>query len=179
MAELKDRYATALLEMSLERGELEETLVQANLLRGWLREEQLADLLANPHIPKAAKRELLENVFTGRLSNDLLGLLYLVVEKGRETVLPSALDAYITLGDRHRGRAAATLVSAVELRPEQVSAVKQALSKKLGKEIELSFRQDSALIGGFYVYVDGRLIDCSVRSRLQALKESLIKRGVK
>ena len=176
MAELKDRYAAVLLEMSLESGELEAHLAQASLVRERLQKEQLAVVLENPHIPNATKRGMLDDFFGDRISSDLMGFLYLAVENGREAMILSTLDAYIEMGDRHRGKAMAYVVSAKALSPEQVDDLGALLSKKLGKRTEILNREDPSLIGGFYIHVNGRLIDRTLRTHLRSLKESL-KRG--
>ncbi len=179
MAELKDRYAAALFEMSLESGELDAHLAQASFVRDRLEKEQLAELLENPHIPNGTKQDLLEKLFGDQISGDLMGFLHLAVEKGREAIIIATLDAYIEMGDQHRGKAMAYVVSAKALRPEQVDALRALLSKKLGKRIELLTREDASLIGGFYIHVNGRLIDRTVRTHLRNLKESLRRGGVK
>lgn len=176
MAELMDRYASVLFEMSLEADALEEHLAQAILLRARLEKEQLACLLEDPHIPDETKRELLEARFGDQIGDDLMGFLRLSVEKGREAAILPTLSAYIEMGESYRGRAVAYVVSAVALRPDQTDALGALLSRKTGKQVEILAREDPALIGGFYIHLDGRLIDQTVRTRLQNLKESL-KRG--
>lgn len=176
MAELKDRYAAALFEMSLESGELESHFSQVTLLRERLEKEQLTGLLENPHIPNATKRELIERLFGGEIFSDLMGFLLLTVEKGRESMILPTLDAYLELWNQHQGKAMAYVVSAQALRPEQVDALSALLSRKLGKKTEILTREDPGLIGGFYIHVDGRLIDRTVRTELRNLKENL-KRG--
>ncbi|MGF7145194.1 F-type H+-transporting ATPase subunit delta [Anaerotaenia torta] len=173
MAELKDRYAASLFEMALETGELKSYFSQVSLLRDILEKEHLTELLENPHIPDATKRELLEKHFGGEISGDLMGFLRLMVEKGRESIILPTLDTFLELGNQHRGKTIAYVVSAVALRPEQVDALSGLLSKKLGKKAEILTREDPALIGGFYIHVDGRLIDRTVRTGLRNLKETL------
>lgn len=176
MAELKDRYAAALFEMSLASGAWEEHLAQAARVRDRLEKERIAGFLENPHIPNATKHELLENLFAAGLAGDLMGFLHLTVDKGREAMMLPTLTAYIELGEQRRGKAIAYVVSAKALEPEQAEALSALLSKKLGKRVEILAKEDPSLIGGFYVHVDGCLIDRTVRTDLRNLKESL-KRG--
>jgi F-type H+-transporting ATPase subunit delta len=177
MAELKDRYATSLFEMSLESGALDEHLSQALFLRDSLEKERLIEILENPHIPDADKRALLERRFGGRIPDDFMGLLLLMIEKGYESVILPTLDAYIDRGSGRRGKAMAYVVSAVALTAEQTEALRAVLSAKLGKEIEIMTSEDPDLIGGFYIHVDGKLIDQTVRASLTNLKETLQRGG--
>ncbi|NLF35451.1 MAG: ATP synthase F1 subunit delta [Clostridiales bacterium] len=179
MAELKDRYAAALFEMSLESGALESHLAQAAFALETLGQEQLEEFLENPYISRVSKRELLERLFDPPLSSELMGFFHFAVEKGRGGLILPTLASYIELGEQRRGKAIAYVVSAAALRPEQADAIGALLSRKLGKRIEILTREDPALIGGFTIHVDGRLIDRTVRTHLRDLKESLRRGGTR
>lgn len=176
MAALKDRYAVALFEMSLEAGALEQHLAQAVRLRERLEKERLIGLLENPHVPDAAKREMLASRFEGQLADELMGFLRLAIEKGREAMIMQTLSAYIEMAEGYRGRAAAYVVSAKALSHAQIEALSALLSRKMSKRVEVLAYEDPALIGGFSIHVEGRLIDRTVRTQLRNLAESL-KRG--
>lgn len=177
MAELKDRYAASLFEMSMESAALEEHLKQALFLRENLEEERLPELLENPHIPDHDKLTLLKQRFGERISDELLGFLALMVEKGSETAIIPVLDAYLAMGNRRQGKAVAYVVSAVPLTPNQTEALRLVLAKKLNREIEMITSEDPDLIGGFYVHTDGKLIDMTVRTGLTNLRETLQRGG--
>ncbi|MCL2045389.1 MAG: F0F1 ATP synthase subunit delta [Oscillospiraceae bacterium] len=68
----------------------------------------------------------------------------------------------------------AKVVSAMRLSMEQEKALEKLLSSKLNKQVSISLEIDPSLIGGFYVYVDGLLIDRSVKKRIDEIKESII-----
>lgn len=68
------------------------------------------------------------------------------------------------------------VTSAVMLTENQISALKNLMSKKLGKQVEISPEIDSSLIGGLSIRFDGIVLDCTVKKQLQDLKENL-KRG--
>lgn len=176
MAALKDRYAAALLELSLESGHLEEHLAKAAAARETLERECLGDLLEDPYIPKESKLEVLEKLFGGSLPDELMGFLRLAVEKGRGAVILPTLSSYLRMGEQRGGKALAYVVSAKALSPEQTDAIGGLLSQKLGRQVQVLAREDPALIGGFSIRVEGRLIDQTVRTRLKNLTESL-KRG--
>ncbi|HHU23381.1 MAG TPA: ATP synthase F1 subunit delta [Clostridiales bacterium] len=176
MAELKYRYASALFKLAMEKGTLEEQMQQAAFVVDVLETDKCEDFLLHPHIPNSAKCELLSSLFAGKISEDLMGFLYLAVNKSREAIILPALASFMDMVEKHSGKAAACVVSAAPLGEEQVLALGRLLTRKLGREVEIQIQVDPALIGGFYVHVEGRLIDQTVRARLTNMKESL-KRG--
>ncbi|MGI6238965.1 MAG: ATP synthase F1 subunit delta [Christensenellales bacterium] len=177
MAELKDRYAAALYELSVEAGALDAHVEQAQFMLDALSAGDCADFLSHPHIPDDAKRSLLHTLFAGKIADSFLGFLHLAIEKSREGIILPTLTAYLARAKRAQGRLPARVVSAAPLTEDQLRALTDVLSRKLKKKVELAPRVDPALIGGFYVHVDGRLIDRTVRTQLYNLKESLMKGG--
>jgi len=75
------------------------------------------------------------------------------------------------------GSTAAQVVSAVPLREDQLSALRELLNKKLDKTVTLSPRVDPALLGGLWIYVDGHVIDRSLKKQLRDITESIKKGG--
>jgi len=69
------------------------------------------------------------------------------------------------------------VLSSVLLNENQISALENLMSKKLGKQIEISSEIDSSMIGGLYIRYDGIVIDHTVKKQLQDLKESIKRRG--
>jgi len=173
MAQLSARYAAALLELALESGNMELYREQAVLIRDALKSEECRRVLEHPHITGAKKREFIDSIFAGNINNDLLGFLYLVIAKNRESFLVPGLSAFIDRVDQLSGRTGATVVSAAELSEKQVAELAQLIGKKLGKQVEVSVQVDPSLIGGFYVYADGYLLDYTVKKRLREMKLSL------
>ena len=86
-----------------------------------------------------------------------------------------------TFGSRTRddGRVVAHVVSAVVLKENQIVALRDVLSRKLGKQVEISPGVASSLIGGLLIYVDGRMIDRSVKKQISELKDLVIRRSAK
>jgi F-type H+-transporting ATPase subunit delta len=74
---------------------------------------------------------------------------------------------------RHRGEMSASVISAAKLTEAQATALKQALKAALGKEVSLEARVDPGLLGGLVVKVGSRMIDTSLRTRLNSLKVAM------
>ena len=176
MAEISRRYGKALYDLAIEHHTLDTCLDQATFVRDLIRQPETRQILEHPHVPKGEKRQLLQTAFSVPLAEPLGSYLELLITKNREGILLSSLTEFLKLGDRRRGIVEAHVVSAVELRAEQAAALQNLLTTKLSKQIEMTFAVDPALIGGFYLNVDGYTVDSSVRRRLQDMKNS-IQRG--
>ena len=176
MAKLKDRYANALFELSQEKGTLEEDLDYAVLVRDALKGHDVREFLNHPHIPNSEKEELFNNVFSGKISKELMGFLYLTVQKSRESLIIPVLDEYIDRINKQFGRIDAKVVSAKELTEKQIESIYKVLSKLTDMQIQVKATVDPDVIGGFYLLIDGHIFDGTVRSKLNNMTEHL-KRG--
>jgi F-type H+-transporting ATPase subunit delta len=155
---------------------LDECLEQAVAMLNVLQMGECRSVIEHPHISNADKRKFLGSIFVGAHEN-MTGFLYLLIAKSYENLIVPALEAFIKMVKLRGGKITANVVSAMELKESQISAIKDVLSKKLRKEVEILPRTDLSLIGGFYVSVDGRLIDCTVKKYLGDLRDH-IKKGV-
>lgn len=169
------RYARALLEVSFAspqgdpaalRRDLEEA---AALLES---RDDLAEALASPAVPPAAKRGLVEAVWRG--ANPLLRrVLTLLVERGRVRLVAAIAATYAELWNAARGVLPAEAISAVPLPAEQMEAVQRALGRAARRDVELKASVDPELMGGLMVRMGGVVYDGTVRGRLRALRERL------
>lgn len=176
MAKLKDRYAHALFELSLERDTLQTDLAEAILVREALINNDLQRFLVHPDVPDRAKQQFFRNTFSRQISDRLMGFLDLMVRKNRESLIVPALTEYIDRVNRHLGRTKARVVSARALSEKQIEAIRTILAQKSGGRVEVEATVDPEVIGGFYLLIDGWLFDRTVRSDLHRMREHL-KRG--
>lgn len=172
------RYAKALLLIGKEDGQAESYREELDgLARLMVREKQLADTIANPLYNVEERQRVLEKVIEKmNLSQVMATFLLVLFEKGRIGFLGSINDFYQKLADEIKGVARASLVAASELTAETVEKIRQALSKKTGKEVVLTVEQDPTLIGGIVTRIGDLVLDGSVKTQLLNMRESL-KRG--
>ena len=174
MAELNTRYATALFELSLENDNLDECFEQALVVRDILKTDDCRRVMEHPHISGDEKRAFLHEAFSGGLNQNLNGFLHLLIAKNRESIMYSSLSEFIDMTDSFKGRAKAGVVSAVELDDNQVAALQSTLSRKMGKQVEMSLKVDPSLIGGLYIHADGCYINRTIKEQLIEMKKSII-----
>ena len=169
MERLSMLYASALFDLALEQNAVDDLLSQSSLLLLTLRDADFQRVLVHPHITAAQKQRLFKKAFGRQLNDDLLGFLYLVTEKNREAVLISALEALIGIIERYKKKVTADVLTAAHYDDGQLEAIRVMLSEKLQKDVEISLKVDSSVIGGPHIYVDGYYIDWTVKKRLHDL----------
>lgn len=169
MAELSVLYASALFNLAVESGAVDEIYEQAVMVREALADADTRRVLMHPHITNAEKRDFFGGAFKGSLHDDLYSLLLLVIDKNRESFFPPAIKTLISLIDQHRRKTSAHVLSAAGLEAGQVAVLKDILSKKLEKQVEVFVKIDPSLIGGPYINVDGYFIDRTIKRKLQDL----------
>jgi F-type H+-transporting ATPase subunit delta len=167
------RYARALLDVA-QPGDPAAVREDLRGLRALLEQNaELAEALAHPALPVARKRGLLQAAFAQKVQAPVLRLLELLVERGRVDLLGAIESAYTALWNAQRGVAAAEVVSAAPLDDKEQRALQAALERASGLRVEITTREDPALLGGLLVRLGGRSYDGSVRGRLAALRARL------
>ncbi|MCL1819840.1 MAG: ATP synthase F1 subunit delta [Oscillospiraceae bacterium] len=175
MAEISSLYASALFDLFLESGAPDESFEQAVFLRDTLQDSEYLQIICHPRISVAEKCKFFREAFSESIRDDLLGLLFLAVEKNRENYIIPALAEFIDKINGYRRKTEAYVISATELSGEQVSALKELLSKKLDKDVEILLRVDPSVIGGLYIRTDGYLLDRTVKRQLRDMEDSMKK----
>ena len=173
MARLSSRYATAIFDLSVEGGKINEALTQAIYVRDALKDEKCQKLITHPRISADEKRSFFDEIFKGHINPDLLGFLHLAVAKNREAFIVPVLSDFIDMANDHLKKTTAFVTSAVPLRNDQVSALAALLSKKTNKHVTVEQKIDPSIIGGLHIQVDGYFIDRTIKTRLQEIKASL------
>jgi F-type H+-transporting ATPase subunit delta len=176
--EAKDRivqgYAQALLAVADAEGQLDQ--VEDELFRfGKTVEAQpeLREALADPRLPAERKRALLQDLLGERASRHTLSLLGFLVDQGRGKDVPKIVERLAEVGAEQRSRRFAEVRTAVPLRPEQRTKLEKALSKVVGREVELKVVVDPAVIGGVVARVGDQVFDGSIRRKLELAREQL------
>ena len=137
-------------------------------------DERASTVLANPAIPVERRAEVLTELVGGRISAPAQNLVQLLLRRGRMEELPRVAAEFRRLDDRRQGITNAIATSATPLTPDEVRALTQRLEQTTGGRIALEERVDPSLLGGLIVRVGDRLIDGSVRGRLERLRNQLV-----
>jgi F-type H+-transporting ATPase subunit delta len=179
VAELaSSRYSAAFFDLGLTSGKLESFAADALLVRDVLKDdtskgESLSDFLYHPQISESAKISLVESALRGKVSEETLGLVAVVIKKQRERELAAVLDAFIELVNEHNELAEAHITSAVPIDEVRLETIRGILSEKFSKKIVLLPSVDEELIGGFKVLILGNSFDRTIRTTIGELTASL------
>ncbi|MEG0388058.1 MAG: ATP synthase F1 subunit delta [Niameybacter sp.] len=131
MAEIVvNRYATALFEIAKEQGAMtkfkEEASAICELLKG---EPEYMNLLGHPSVVEAQKLELIEEAFSGRVSDEFVGLMGLIIKKSRTGYLIDILTQFINMAKEDAGLMQAHVTSAMPLTNQQIAQIKANLEQ--------------------------------------------------
>jgi F-type H+-transporting ATPase subunit delta len=172
-------YAEALFEAARERDELEEVLSDFGEFTGALHEsEELRLFFYGGQIPERQKRRALDGLTEG-MKTSTTNFLKVLVDNGREEILEEVLARYEELVKEHLGKIEVEVTTAVDLSDDQLDRLKERLGGVLeAREIILETNVDPGLIGGAVFRFGGRLMDGSIRGRLQSLREGMLERSV-
>ena len=172
MTETSKSYADALFSLALETNTVFETLTALKNMRdGLYATEQAMDLLASPSIPAEERCAVLEKAFGDVQPEHVMSFVCVLVQHGHIRELNDCTEAYIQLHDEHCKLSVAHVTSAVELTAGEKASLIEKLTRKLGRTIHLECAVDPSLLGGLVVQVDGKVIDGSLKHRLQEIKE--------
>ena len=172
MTDTSKSYAEALFSLALETNTVFETLTALKTMRdGIYATEGALDLLASPSIPKDERCAVLEKAFGDVQPEHVMSFVGILVQHGHIRELDDCLNAYTELHDEHCRLSIAHVISAVKLTADEQAKLTETLSRKLNRTIRLECAVDPSLLGGLVVHVDGKVIDGSLKHRLQEIKE--------
>ena len=165
-------YAEALFELAAQAGLTKETSEGLEtVISALLQTPAYRALLASPAIPKEERLNALDSTFRGKIPDILLAILRMMISRGQVSALDGMVRDYEELAREYRGESMAVVTSAVPLKEAETVALRAKLEKKLGRKVTLQCVEDPGLIGGIRVEVDGRVIDGSIRNKLEEIKE--------
>jgi F-type H+-transporting ATPase subunit delta len=168
------RYAEAAFEVAMRDGSLERWRPELDLAAGIAGDERALDVLANPSVPLERRTKALDDMLGERVSRPVRNLIQLMLRRGRIEQLPRVAAEFRRLDDERQGITHAIATSATALTPDEVRALTARLEQSTGGRISLDVQVDPSLLGGLVVRVGDRLIDGSVRGRLERLRNQLI-----
>ena len=172
MTTTSKEYAEALFELAAGEqtlGETSDGLV--TVISAFRQTPEYLALLQSAAIGKAERIAALEEAFRGKIPEVLLGVLRMMVSKGHIGSVEEMAREFEELSREFRGESVAVVTSAVPLKESEMVALRAALEKRFARKLTLQCKTDPALIGGVRVEVEGRVIDGSIRNKLEQIKD--------
>lgn len=170
------RYAQALYELGIEQGNLPQLADEVRRINEvYEGSAELRSVLGNPVVDEASRRavlgEVLNRLSVGPVAQNTVKLL---AQRRRLLVLPYLTRALARLTDERAGVVRATVTTATSLPEPYYARLKEQLEVSLGKKVVLDRQIDPALIGGVVTRIGDRVIDGSLRARLQRMRQTLL-----
>jgi ATP synthase F1 delta subunit len=168
-------YGSALFEAARDLGKIDEIGEELTAIDLIFRDEpEFLNLLCNPGIDAAGKKNAAEAVLGGRISKELLNFLFILTDKRRMGGFRAIAKSYHALVNANLGISIGTVYSAVPLSEDRRGRLEDETGRLLRRKVRLDSLVDSSVIGGVKIYIEGKLIDASVRKRLDTLKEQVM-----
>ncbi len=172
---LAGRYANAVFELAQDQGCVDAVSADlASLRRALETSADLARLFRSPVFSAADHAKALGAIL-GKMGAHPLTTKFvlLLAEKRRLFVLTQIVAAYEHLVARSRGETEAEVTAARALSDTEIAEIKSVLKSRLGKEPRLQAKIDPTLLGGLVVKVGSRMIDSSLRTKLDGLRAAM------
>jgi F-type H+-transporting ATPase subunit delta len=166
------RYATALFELAEESGAIDAVAAALDSFDGLIKESpDLARLIESPAFTAeeqvGAIKAVLEKAGISGVAANFIGL---VASKRRLFALPGMIAGYKKLVAEAKGIVSAEVTLAEQPTPKRVDEIRAALKGVAGKDVDVSIKVDPALIGGLVVKMGSRMVDASLKTKLNSIR---------
>lgn len=198
------RYAEAAFEIAERDSTTDAWLLGLSSAAAVLGDEEVQSVVSNPAVPLARRLAVVRALVTverlkeagkvaisadlglrdrlavagagvdRRVGLQIINLVELLLRRGRIDQIGRIAEEYLRLYKTANGIATATITSAVALTEDEVASVRGRVEELTGSAVDLRVSIDPALIGGLTVQIGDRLIDASVRGRLERLREQIV-----
>jgi len=176
MAELtvETTYGKALYEAAVELNHVDEVLAEMKAISDIFSDEpDFYEFFNTTVLSGSEKKEAIGKIFEGRISSEVFNFLRVLIDKRRTSSFKRILKEYQLLVNQGNGISAGTIYTVEPLTDIQLKTFEEKTSKLLRKNIKLTNKIDASILGGVKIFVEGKVIDASIRKRLQDLEGSI------
>ncbi len=169
------RYASALFDLATEHKAVPATADALNSFKAMVEgSSELRQLMQSPVFKAEDQMSAIEAVASKAKIGDLaFNFLKVMCANRRLAAVPAAISAFNALVAQAKGEVTAEVTSAEELTAKQVADLKSALKASTGSDVQLAMQVDPDILGGLIVKVGSRMMDNSLRTKLNSLKVAM------
>jgi F-type H+-transporting ATPase subunit delta len=164
-------FQVARAEESIDRVEEELTRLKDSLESN----AQVKEFMNNLQISPEGKKSALFQIFGEKVSPIILNWINMVIDQGRQRKLPNILEAFFKLAQESRQKVTAEVITSVPLSEDLIQRLEKELSRASKKQVFLKPMVDESILGGVIVKIENKIIDGSVKHRLEELKQEMVK----
>jgi F-type H+-transporting ATPase subunit delta len=169
------RYALSLFNSALQYDVVEQVRSDISFIdRCWIVADDFRAVMKSPIIQARRKKDIIREMFGSNTQPLTMSFLDLVCDKGREVLIPEIFEQFVILFNNHYSLLPIEVTSAVELSDSAKEGLISSLEQRFSKKPIPLYYVNPALKGGFVVKVGDILLDTSLRSQLDRLRDSLI-----
>ncbi len=169
---VEGRYANALFQLATEQKSVDKTGAELAAFQAAIETSpELKRLVRSPIYSAADQISAIEAISArAGIGGMTLNFLKLVAKNRRLAAISGIISTYATLLATSRGEVQAEVASAEKLSDKHLKDIKAALKASIGRDVQLAAKVDSSLLGGLIVRVGSRMLDNSLKTKLQNLK---------
>lgn len=177
--QLNERYAKALLQLSVEQECLEIVYADMQMIRQLLHESrELKLLMHSPVIRNKKKEHVISKIFGSVVHELTLKFILLIVNKNREIYLEDISETFEVLYREHKGIVPVTIITAKEVDSENEAAIAKILREYTERSIEFSTVVDENVLGGFILKWEDKQYDATLRRKLTQIRKILAEENI-
>ncbi len=168
-----NRYAAAVFKLAVEAGDVDAWRHDLAMLDELLQDEVLQAAFRNPAVPISRRLELARQL-AADLRPQVLNLMRLLIEHRRTGEMQGIRAEFERLADEASGIVHAMMRTATAVSVDDQESYRRSLARKLGCDVRLRVEVDPTLIGGAMIQVGDYLVDGSVRTQLNRMREAVL-----
>lgn len=167
-------YAQALSDLGEDQGNLGRIADDLHALRELFETDaNFREFFGSPRLDPPRKKRVLDDLLGDKLDRPAMGLLHVLVDKRREMLLDNIAGEFDRFRDLREGRRHVYLTAARPVSEDQLGDIRARLEKATGKQILIHTKIDPRVVGGLRIKLGDKVIDGTVRRRLQQLRQAL------
>lgn len=172
---LAQRYASALIDVAQESDSFVEITADINKVNSvFANSPDLKKFLHHPSIPLSEKKSMIDSIFKSEVCADIISFLKLLLDRNRIVVFSTIYASYLEQYAKKMNIIKALVTTAIDIDENTTAQVKDKLEKLYKKNVELYLKKDASIIAGMIVKVENKVIDGSLRYKIDKMKKQLI-----
>lgn len=169
-------YAAALFQVARAEEALDRVEEELTRLKSSLESNaEIKEFLSNLRISPEGKKSALNQIFGEKVSTLTLSWINFAIDQGRQRKLPNIIEAFFSLAQESREKVTAEVITSVPLSDDLIQRLEKELSRVSKKQVFLKPMIDESILGGVIVKMENKIIDGSVKHRLEEIKQEMIK----
>ena len=175
---IAERYAAALFNLASEqRQEARFGSVLDDIEQIAKEHPNFLRIMKHPVVRREDKKDMLKQLFSGKVPDEVLHFLYLLVDKKRENILQDIIPVYRELLNAHNKTVITDVTTAIPMFKKTQAILQKQLEEYLGQQVVMNCNTDPDMLGGVMIKVGDRLIDGSLKTQLSEMAQNLVSKS--